>query len=89
MIRTTIQSEIREAVEIVEKLQEWIDSLGIAADEIRANFSWSQETIQISIGDRVLYCDQASSYDDFTFEACKRFWLEYVNSLKPFMGDAT
>lgn len=77
-------SELEQAVEIVGQLQDWIDNFeGLSVVPI-ANVCWSPSSMQICVGDHVVYWCQED--DELTLENCKAAWLEHVNSLLPFAG---
>jgi hypothetical protein len=81
--------DLEEAAEIVERLQEWIEDRDGLSSWPVANLSWSTTTLQIAIGHEVVYCDQNTNGEDFTFEACKAAWLEHLKEMQPFVEECS
>lgn len=79
---------ITHAINVVEKLQEWIEARdGLSSTPI-ASVTWSPYTMTICIADICVYDDQHSE-GDLRLDACKREWLSYVDGLKSFQTRLT
>lgn len=81
-----VPSYLEEACQIVHQLQEWIEDREWLSEIPQANLAYSVHTLQISIGDVVVYCDQVGG--EMTLEECKREFLKYVDGLRPFVTEA-
>lgn len=73
-----------QAIEIVERLQEWIEDRDGLSTVPHAGLYWSPYTMQITIGDVCVF-DSEHDPDALSVDECKREWLEHVDLLKPFL----
>jgi hypothetical protein len=79
--------ELREAVEIVEQFQEWIESLfdipNLSNEEIgeipHASLSWSTTTLCVCVDNNCLWDDQSNLFE-LTLDNCKREYRRQVQT---------
>ena len=70
-----------KAVEIVNGLQDWIDSAEGLSEVPHAFLTWTYCTLSIGIGDMTLWEDQGCSEDDFNLEWLKQEFANHVANL--------
>lgn len=85
-----MMTQLTKAIEIVDKLQEWLDGIleGHEVDcDLYAGLSYSaNDVLAVTVGDICVFCNQANSPDDLTFEACRDKFLESIEQYVPFLA---
>jgi hypothetical protein len=82
-----LNNQVLEAIEVVDQLQKWIEDRDGLSEVPVASFTYTNCVWSISVGDVQVWDDQdhQDSETGLTLEWCKQQWLEYVESLRPFM----
>ncbi len=82
-----VELEVVHAMQIVRQLQEWINDRDGLSEIPVAHFTWSLDTLEICIGDVLVYSDQEPPSDGMSYQSCKEEWLNHVRSLLPFVEE--
>lgn len=81
---------LEKAVDVVESLNEWIATReGLSTIPI-AWLSWHRtssgyESVDISIGEIVVFQSEVEDDNDLTFEYCRERFQDYIGDLQPFI----
>ena len=82
--------KLQKAVEIVGRLQAWIDSHSGLTAVPTANLSYSENTLEIAINDACVFCDQVhDSSTELTFEFCRDEYLRSLHDVIPFLDEVS
>ena len=76
-----MRKDLKEAANIVEKLQVWIEDRDNLSVCPIASLSWSTVSLQIMVGDAVVYDGNSSGEENLTLEMCKREWIEHIRDM--------
>lgn len=75
----------RQAAEVVEQLQKWIeDRDGLSTTPI-AHLIWSTSDLEINIGAVTVWCSDEDDESDMTFEFCRKRFLDDMRNILPFI----
>jgi hypothetical protein len=77
--------DLEQAVAIVVQLQTWIEDRDGLSSIPQAHLVWSVNTLDVLIGDVVVYSDE--DLDGFSFEACRDAFLEQIYEFGPFANE--
>ena len=76
-----MDSQLERAVEIVSKLEEWLEGVDGLSSCPQAHLRWSTWTLDINISGIVLWCNQADGDDELMLEEIKRRYIDEVEQL--------
>lgn len=76
-----MDQQLLKAIDIVTRLQEWIEDVdGLDSTPI-AHLTWSDRTLEIGIGEAGLWSDQGDTDEELTFDELRARYIKHVENL--------